>query len=176
MTLQTITPADLLVKPYDLIKRQTFVLASGSFAEGRFNTMVTGWGFLGSMWNKPCAIVPVRPTRYTFDFIDQAPDFTLCAFPEAYKEDVLYLGTHSGRDEDKLSRTRITPQASQVVSAPSFAEAELVIECKKIYWVDLDPSRFLDPAIKRNYLANDYHRMYYGEMLVVRAEPKFIGA
>lgn len=176
MTLRTISPSDLLVKPYDLMERQTFVLASGSFTEGRFNTMNIGWGFLGSMWNKPCAIVPVRPTRYTYEFIENSPDFTLCAFPEAYKKDVHYLGTHSGRDEDKLSHTRLTPQASQVVSAPSFAEAELVIECKKIYWVDLDPSRFLDPTINRNYLSYDYHRMYYGEMVAVRAEAKFINA
>ena len=176
MTLQTISPSELLVKPFDLIKRQTFLLTSGSFNEGRFNSMVIGWGFLGSMWNRPCAIVPVRPTRYTYEFIDNSPDFTLCAFPEAYKDDVLYLGTHSGRDEDKLSRTTLTPQASNLVSAPGFAEAEVVIECKKIYWVDLDPSRFLDSAIERNYPVNDYHRMYYGEMVAVRAEPRFMAA
>ena len=175
MTLQTISPTALLVKPFELIKYQTLVLASGSFSEGRFNTMVIGWGFLGSMWSRPCVIVPVRPTRFTFDFINQAPDFTLCAFPEAYKEDVLYLGTHSGRDEDKLSRTRVTAQASSLVSAPSFTEAELVIECKKIYWEDLDHSRFLDPAIELNYSTQDYHRMVYGEMVAVRADPKFVG-
>ena len=176
MTLQSISPKDLLVRPFDLIKYQTLVLTSGNFAEGQFNTMVIGWGFLGAMWNRPCAIVPVRPTRYTYDFMENAPDFTLCAFPETYQEDVLYLGNHSGRDVDKLSQTRLTLQASQVVSAPSFAEAELVIECRKIYWADLDPNHFLDPAIGKNYQVNDYHRMYYGEMLAVRADPKFIGA
>jgi len=176
MTLQTISPSELLVKPFDLIKYQTLVLTSGSYTAGKFNAMVIGWGFLGSMWNKPCAIVPVRPTRFTYEFIDNSPDFTLCAFPDTFKRDVLYLGTHSGRDEDKLSRTRLTPQASQLVSAPCYAEAELVIECKKIYWVDLNPAQFIDPDIERNYPARDYHRMYYGEMLTVRAEPKFIAA
>jgi flavin reductase (DIM6/NTAB) family NADH-FMN oxidoreductase RutF len=109
--------------------------------------------------------------------MEQTDAFTV-SVPRAgeLKKELAFCGTRSGRDEDKLSRTRITPQASQVVSAPSFAEAELVIECKKVYWVDLDRNHFLDPSIERNYPAHDYHRMYYGEMLVVRAEPKFIGA
>lgn len=175
MTLQAIDPSALLVKPYELLKHQTLVLTSGSFAEGHFNSMVIGWGFLGSLWNRPCAVVPVRPTRYTYELITRFPDFTLCAFPEAYQDDVLYLGTHSGRDEDKLSRTRLTPQASEVVSAPCFAEAELVMECKIIYWADLDPSRFLDDSIERNYPQQDYHRMIYGEMLAVRGVPRFVG-
>ena len=45
-----------------------------------------------------------------------------------------------------------------------FGEARLVIECKKIYFADIDPANFLDAGIKSNYPKNDYHRMYIGEI------------
>ena len=43
----------------------------------------------------------------------------------------------------------LTPQAAAQVAAPVFAEAELVIECRKLYWQDLDPAHFLDPRSTR---------------------------
>lgn len=174
MSLKSISPQDLLVRPYFLLDRQTLVLASGDFAQNHFNAMVVGWGNIGAMWNKPCMVVPVRPTRHTYNFMEESPDFTVSAFPENYRQSVNYLGTHSGRDEDKLSHTDLTPIASELTKSPSFAEAELIIECRKIYWFDLDPSHFLSEDIKSNYPREDYHRLYYGEILSVRAIEKYI--
>ncbi|MFZ3070187.1 MAG: flavin reductase family protein [Anaerolineaceae bacterium] len=174
MPLKSISPQQLLVNPYDLFDRQTLLLASGNFGTNQFNAMVIGWGSIGVMWNKPCMVVAVRPSRYTYDFIDTSPDFTVSAFPSQYGGDVMYLGTHSGRDENKLAHTHLTPTASMLVQSPSFAEAELILECKKIYWFDLDPSHFLTEEILKNYPLGDYHRMYYGEILAVHASDQFI--
>jgi len=46
-----------------------------------------------------------------------------------------------------------------------FTEAKLVIECRKIYYQDLEPANFLEPGIATNYPENDYHRMYVGEII-----------
>ncbi len=35
------------------------------------------------------------------------PDFTITAFPDTYAEDLVYLGTNSGRDGDKLAQTKL---------------------------------------------------------------------
>ena len=78
------------------------------------------------------------------------------------------LGTQSGRDIDKVEASGLTPMASLEVAAPAFAEADLIVECRKIYWDDIDPTRFLDPAIDENYPDRDYHRVYFGEILAVR--------
>ena len=43
-----------------------------------------------------------------------------------------------------------------------FEEASLVIECRKVYFDDIDPEGFLEPAIDKNYPLKDYHRMYIG--------------
>jgi flavin reductase (DIM6/NTAB) family NADH-FMN oxidoreductase RutF len=57
--------------------------------------------------------------------------------------------------------------ASTIVAAPSFAEAKLIFECRKMYWQDIDPSHFLLPEIDGNYPHKDYHRAYFGEVLAV---------
>jgi hypothetical protein len=55
------------------------------------------------------------------------------------------------------------------VKAPVYEEAELTIECKKIYANDLNPAHFLDPAIDRHYPTKNIHRVYYGEILYASA-------
>ncbi len=62
------------------------------------------------------------------------------------------------------------------MAAPVFAEAELVIECRKLYWQDLDPANFLTPDIDKNYPRKDYHRVYYAEILAVRGAPAYLAA
>jgi len=53
------------------------------------------------------------------------------------------------------------------VEAPAFREAELILECKKIYWQDMDPGHFLDGKIQKNYPEQDYHRIFFGRILKV---------
>ena len=93
--------------------------------------------------------------------------FTLCAFPKAFRKDLNLLGTLSGRDGDKLAKTRLSLKASKRVAAPSYQEADLILECRKIYFQDMDPEGFVDPAIHKNYPGKDYHRIYFGEILSV---------
>ncbi len=45
-----------------------------------------------------------------------------------------------------------------------FEEARLVLECRKLYFQDLDPEHFLDRGLESNYPHKDYHRMYVGEI------------
>lgn len=129
------------------------------------NMMTVAWGSVGCMWSKPFAQVVVRPQRHTRKYMDQMGSFTLCAFPEKYRKDLQTLGTISGRDGDKLSQTGLTLMDSQNVSAPSYKEADLVLECRTMYHQDMAPGGFVDETIRDNYTANDYHRIYFGEIL-----------
>ena len=70
--------------------------------------------------------------------------FTVSFFPEEYRKDLQYLGTHSGRDEDKVAKTKLTPvKAGESVS---FKEAELTFVCKKIYAAQFDKDK-MDPEV-----------------------------
>ena len=146
--------------------KQWMILTAG--VPDDFNAMTVGWGGLGVMWNKPFVQVVVRPGRHTFQFMEKYPTFTLCAFPESYRKALTVMGTKSGRDCDKVRESGLTPMAGKTVDAPVYREAELILECRKIYWQEMDSARFLDASIQDNYPNGDYHRIYYGQ--IVHAE------
>lgn len=171
MNRQPIPINELVLRPQHLWDSQYLVLTAGDWEQNHFNAMTVGWGSMGVMWSMPVVQVVVRPTRYTYEFIERYATFTLCAFPPAFASAVQLIGTKSGRDGNKIAEAGLTPIASTCVAAPSFAEAELVFECRKIYWDDLAPAHFLDPRIESKYPRKDYHRMYFGEILAVLGQP-----
>lgn len=169
-----IAPSEFVTKPHFLFNHQWLLLTVGDFEKKDYNCMTIGWGSIGTMWNKPYTVVVVRPTRHTFQFMEKYPDFTLTAFPDTFKKDLAYIGSHSGRDEDKLSKTQLTPVKAQRVASPTIAQAELSIECHKIYSAVFDPSRFIDPDIEKQYPQKDYHHIYYGEILTILGDEKYL--
>jgi len=160
-----IDPARLACLPVHDWRERWFLLAAGDFAAGTYNFLTVAWGGLGCMWKHPLAMIVVRPTRYTYEFLEKFPDFTLNLFPPGFSDKLTYCGSHSGRQVDKVRETGLTPTACRRVAAPGFAEAELVLECRKTYYSDLQPAHFLADYIEGNYPAKDYHRVYFGEIL-----------
>lgn len=166
--MREVTVTELSVAVVDLWMNQWLLLTSGTIAD--CNMMTVAWGSIGCMWSRPFAQIVVRPQRHTRKYLEQSDSFTLCAFPEKYRKDLQTLGTLSGRDGAKLSKTRLTLKASKRVAAPSYNEAIFILECRKIYYQDMDPRGFVDKTIQDNYAANDYHRIYFGEILSAYCE------
>jgi len=160
---------ELSVKIHDLWENQWLLLTSGDWQQMHYNAMTVAWGSLGVMWNKPFAQVVVRPTRYTYEFMEKYDTFTLCTFSSRHRKALQLLGSKSGRHGDKIKESGLTPMPSELVAAPSFAEAEMIFECRKIYWDDFAPANFLAPAIEKNYPRKDYHRIYFGEILLIQS-------
>lgn len=160
--------------PFRLFNRQWFLLTSGDHAAGRFNTMTVSWGYIGFMWGFPSAIAAVRPQRYTLEFIRSCDSFTLSAFSEEYRAALQLCGSKSGRDLDKIAASGLTPEAGGTVSAPVFKEAELVLECRKVYQGEFRKGGFLDGAIpEKVYPDNDYHLFFAGEITRIAGISKF---
>jgi flavin reductase (DIM6/NTAB) family NADH-FMN oxidoreductase RutF len=173
VALTSIPIEKFTARPYGLWEKSWLLLTCGDFAAGKFNCMTVSWGSLGQMWGRPFAMVVVRPQRYTREFIETYPTFTLSAFPRSFRPALNLLGTLSGRDGDKIAQAGLTPVASCAVAAPGYTQAELILECRKIYWQDYDPSHFINPEIDRNYPSKDYHRMYFGEILAVQGSDSY---
>jgi flavin reductase (DIM6/NTAB) family NADH-FMN oxidoreductase RutF len=150
-----------------LWEEQWLLLTSGDFQAGHFNTMTAGWGNFGVMWNKPFVQVFVRPVRYTFEFLERYETFTLCVLPQPYRSALQLIGAISGREQNKIAAAGITPCAMTHVAAPGFVEAELVLECQKMYWMDFEPGHFSATARAQNYPIHDDHRIYFGEILAI---------
>jgi len=155
---------------FSLFDDQWFLLTAGDFAKKDFNTMTISWGSMGIMWNRPFVQVAVRPTRFTYQFMNRFDYFTLCAFPEKYRFALQLLGSRSGRDGNKIADSSLTPIASPGDNGVAFKEAQLIIEARKIYWDDFEPQKFVDPTIEENYAQNDYHRFYFGEIVNIFKE------
>jgi flavin reductase (DIM6/NTAB) family NADH-FMN oxidoreductase RutF len=115
----------------------------------------------------------IRPVRYTFSFANANPLFTLSFFDNAHHGALEIAGAKSGRDTDKAAAGGLTPivfTGGVADGAVSFKEAKEVIVCKKLYTHDFDPAAFLDPSIDPAcYPAKDYHRMFIGEIIAVKA-------
>jgi flavin reductase (DIM6/NTAB) family NADH-FMN oxidoreductase RutF len=165
MNRSPIALSDLTVRIVWCFDEHWLLLTAGENRPGAFNAMTVSWGGLGVLWGKPMALVVVRPSRYTYEFMERSESFTLCAFPAAYREALTLCGTRSGRSFDKIKAAGLTPMASTLVAAPAYEEAELVLECRKMYYSDLEPSRFLQPDLEGNYGGRDYHRIYLGEIV-----------
>ena len=173
MPLNPIPVEKLVIRPQHLWDNQHLLLTCGDFSQGRFNAMTIGWGSIGVMWGLPFVQVVVRPVRYTYEFMERYATFTVCAFPRKYDEALQLLGSKSGRDGDKIAEASLTPIPSTLVEAPGYAEADLLFECRKIYWDDMKDNHFLDPRIEKKYPNKDYHRIYFGEILVVQGVKRY---
>lgn len=167
--------------PYDNLHLPVFrawetewlLLSVGEYPDN-FNIMTVAWGGFGVLWARPVALIVVRPERYTYGFLESHDTFTLCAFPEEHKEKLSFCGRRSGRNVDKVKECGFTPIASRKAKAPGFAEAELIVECRKIYFSDLSPQNFLAEYIAPNYPTKNYHRVFIGEVLAISGTPKYL--
>ncbi len=159
---KTITPGQIKDNVFKLIGEDWMLITAGK--EDAFNTMTASWGGLGILWNKTVSCCFVRPTRYTYEFMEKGNTYTLSFFSEKYRRALEICGSKSGRDGDKISETGLTPCLA-AYDAVTFKQAQLVLVCNKLYFQDLIPRNFIDPQIETNYPKKDYHRMYVGEIL-----------
>ncbi|MDR1388413.1 MAG: flavin reductase [Treponema sp.] len=133
---------------------------------GDWNTMTASWGAMGIIWNFDVAICLVRPSRHTYRFINKADSYSLSFF-KGQREKLEICGSRSGRDTDKAEAAGLTPVMFED-GIVGFKEAEEVIGCRKLYTHDIDPSKFLDPDIEKNYPGGtDYHRLFIGRVLAL---------
>lgn len=160
--LKKININDLKQSATKLIGKDWMLVTAGN--PENCNTMTASWGGLGELWNRPVAFIFVRPTRYTYEFIERENFFTLSFFEEKHRKTLQLCGTISGRKSDKIAESGLTPVASDNGSV-FFQEAKLVLECKKLYFADLNPENFLDPNIEKHYPHKDYHRVYIAEIV-----------
>lgn len=152
---------ELNKSPFQLIGKDWMLITAQS--SSKVNTMTAGWGGFGVMFGKNVVYIVIRPQRYTKEFVDQSDTFSLTFFDEAYRKQLAYLGSVSGRDEDKIANSKLT--ISHDNETPYFQEGNLAIICKKIYAQDFKPECFVSGDLdKKIYPSKDYHSFYIAEV------------
>lgn len=130
------------------------------------NTMTIGWGSIGIMWGKPVFMVMVRYSRYTYELLEKSKQFTVSIpLSNDVKKQLAYCGTYSGRDVDKFKEANITIMDGQKIPTPIIRDCELHYECKIVYQQTMEPGTLDSNIRNKHYSNNDYHILYYGEIL-----------
>ena len=160
-----ITPREIEGNAVKLFADDWFALAAGQ--EGDMNLMTIAWGNIGVLWGKPVVTVYVSTSRYTNSFMERNNYFTITRFPASMRDKLQYLGSVSGRDEDKVKGAGITAEFTELGN-PIFSEADLAIECRKIYAEPFKPE--LLPLEQREWYDQrglGIHVAYVGEIVNV---------
>ncbi|MDR0755153.1 MAG: flavin reductase [Prevotellaceae bacterium] len=151
---------------FKLVGKDITVITSGK--ESAFNSMAASWGGAGILFNKPATWCMLRANRYTLEIIKNEHTYTLSYFPNEYKEQVLFFGSKSGRNTNKMHETTLTP-----VQTPSgnmtYKEARLVFECKLTEITTVNPDDFINQEDKDFIMggfeeAKEYHKLVFGEI------------
>lgn len=127
------------------------------------NTMTASWGGMGVMFNKNVVYIVIRPQRYTKEFIDKNNSFSINFLDGKFKEQLAYLGSVSGRNEDKIAKAGLNAEHENGV--PFFKEADMVFFCKSLFAQEMKQENFLDlEAIEKWYPDKDFHTLYIAEI------------
>jgi flavin reductase (DIM6/NTAB) family NADH-FMN oxidoreductase RutF len=130
------------------------------------NTMTIAWGNIGYEWNIPVFSVLVRKSRYTYELIESARDFTVnIPLDESLKDELVFCGTKSGRDYDKFKECSLKLRKSKNIQSPIIEGCGLYYECEIVGKAPLIPNLLNDHLRNTVYKGNDYHTIYYGRIL-----------
>ncbi|MFN3411682.1 MAG: flavin reductase [Exilispira sp.] len=144
------------------INKKWFLITSGDLSN--YNMMTASWGMFGILWNKPVAQVFIRPSRYTFEYVNKNDFFSICFFEDSYKDILQLLGSKSGRDFNKMHIDRLSPINYQDKTI-FFKEASEILILKKLLVIPLDSSRITTDVKEDFYKENDFHFIFLAQIV-----------
>lgn len=104
------------------------VLVSCRGLDGENNVLAVG--YCGNCsYDPPMVMVGIVPSRYSYKMIKESGCFVVNLVDKNYQETFDYLGSHSKRDEDKLTKMNVTLLDGEKVNAPILSDCPVNIEC-----------------------------------------------
>lgn len=160
-TFNKLSPDDFNNSAFKTIGKDWMLVTAGDTEKA--NTMTASWGGFGIMWGKPVVYLVIRPQRYTKEFLDANERFSVSILPDEYRKTLSYLGTVSGRDENKIEKSGLTLKYNNGI--PYFEEAKTYMVCRKMYTQPMLPESIIDNTVDTKwYPDKDYHTMYIAEI------------
>ncbi len=130
------------------------------------NTMTIGWATIGRIWNKPMLVVAVRYSRHTYKLLEKNKYFTVSVpRSDKMKEELKLCGTKSGKNLDKFVEYNLAYQEGKTVDVPVLSDCAYHFECRVAYQQAMEPVALDEELKAKFYQDDDYHVLYYGEIL-----------
>jgi len=161
-----ISPEEICDNVFTLVGKVFPVITAGK--EDHYNSMTASGGGLGMLFKKPTTWCIIQANRYTLEIIQKEQTYTMSYFPNEYKEQILFLGSKSGRDSEKMKEAKLT-RVQTPSGDMSFKEARLIIECKLTELTTPNPNDFCTQEAK-DYIreaykdANEIRKYVFGEI------------
>ena len=144
------------------IQKGAFLIVQAGDA---FNVMTIGWATIGFIWGCPMFTVLVRKSRHTFHIIEKTSEFTVSVPMVDMRKELEICGSQSGRTVDKLKKCKLEIFPGEKIKTPALNIPGIHFECKIGYKSPIDPSNLVDAYKKHLYPDNDYHTIYFGEIV-----------
>ncbi|MGH4141071.1 flavin reductase family protein [Clostridium sp.] len=132
------------------------VIVSCRGTDGKNNALVVAY-CCNCSYDPPMIMVGIVPTRYSYKIIKETGCFVVNLATKEQKEMFDYLGSHSGRDEDKFAKLNINVEEGIHVNAPLLSDCPINIECKIV-----------------DSIVTGSHEMFVGKIEYVHSDRKIV--
>lgn len=143
-------------KPGNMLYPLPVVMVTVQDQTGKSNIITLAWA--GTINSDPAMVsISVRKSRYSYPILMETGEFcvNLTNKDLAFATDL--CGVKSGRDVDKWSEAKLTPEACSKINAPMIKESPVNIECKVVKSEDLGS-----------------HTIFYGEVVAVHVDDQYM--
>jgi flavin reductase (DIM6/NTAB) family NADH-FMN oxidoreductase RutF len=161
-----VSPEEIPDNVFTLVGKVFPVITAGK--ADHYNSMTASGGGLGLLFKKPTTWCILRADRYTLELMQKMQTYTLSYFPDEYRDQVIFLGSKSGRDSDKMKEVELT-RVQTPSGDISFKEARLIVECTLTQITTPNPEDFCSQEAK-DYVneaykdANEVRKFVFGEI------------
>lgn len=97
--------------------------------DGHDNALAVGVASVASI-DPVMVMIGIIPSRFSYDMVKDTGKFVVNIPTKEFSEKYMYLGTVSGRDEDKLASINTTD--SDIIDAPILTDCPVNIECSVV--------------------------------------------
>ncbi len=132
------------------------ILVSCRGLDGKNNALAVAY-CCNCSYDPPMLMVGIVPSRHSYKMIKESECFVVNLVSKDYKDVFEYLGSHSGRDEDKLSKMNVSLSDGIKVNAPILSDCPVNIECRVV-----------------DSILTGSHEMFVGKIEYVHADSKLV--
>ncbi len=141
-----------------VLNPKPLVLVSCRGKDSRNNALAVAYA-CNCSYDPPMVMVGIVPSRYSYGLVKESGCFVVNLVPESMRAAFDYLGSRSGRDEDKLAAAKVRVADGLKVAAPILADCPVNIEC----------------SVTGSVLTGS-HEMFIGKIEYVHADASLVAA
>jgi len=141
-----------------ILSPKTPVIVSCRGKDGRNNALVVAYA-CNCSYDPPMVMVGIVPSRYSYHIVKETGVFVANLVAESMRPAYDYLGSHSGRDGDKLAALGLRLGEGEKVNAPILLDSPVSIECSVV-----------------DSIRTGSHEMFVGKIELAHADESLVDA